>query len=85
MDRDCGPECEETLREIERFLDGELDPGLRAAVDRHLSSCNPCTQRAEFRKHLKELVASKCGLDAMPADLLSRVQALIETQAGPPG
>ena len=77
---DCGPECEETLREIERFLDGELEPVLRAVITRHLSMCTPCTDRAEFRKHLKDLIASKCAGDAIPEDLLSRVKALIDTE-----
>ena len=83
MNPDCGPECEETLREIERFLDGELEPGLRAVITRHLSACNPCTERAEFRQHVKDLIASKCVGDTMPADLLSRVKALIDTEGAP--
>ena len=29
---ECGPECEETLREIEAFLDGEVDPRSRERV-----------------------------------------------------
>jgi mycothiol system anti-sigma-R factor len=80
---DCGPECEETLREIERFLDGELEPGLRAVIALHISTCNPCTERAEFRQHVKELIASKCVGDAVPADLLARVKALIDTEGAP--
>ncbi|MBI3648376.1 MAG: mycothiol system anti-sigma-R factor [Actinobacteria bacterium] len=83
MNPDCGPECQETLRQIERFLDGELDPGIRAVIDKHLSSCSPCMERAEFRKHLKELIASKCGRDRMPADLLRRVEAMIDAQDAP--
>ncbi len=85
MDRDCGPECQETLREIARFLDGELDPSVRAAVDRHLSSCDPCLEHAEFRKHLKQLIASRCGGDSMPGELLLRVKALIEIEGSPGG
>ncbi|HEY7401740.1 MAG TPA: mycothiol system anti-sigma-R factor [Actinomycetota bacterium] len=77
---DCGPECEEALREIERFLDGELEPGLRAVVASHLSSCTPCTERAEFRRHVKELIASKCSKDAMPNDLLARVKSLLDIE-----
>ena len=80
---DCGPECEETLREIERFLDGELEPGLRAVITHHLSTCNPCTERAEFRQHVKDMIAAKCAGDVMPADLLSRVKALIDTEGAP--
>ena len=76
---DCGPECLEALREIERFLDGELDdPGMRAFVDRHLSDCNPCMERAEFRRHLKDLVGSKCREQQVPAELGDRLRSLIE-------
>jgi mycothiol system anti-sigma-R factor len=85
VDPDCGPECQEALREIERFLDGELEPGLRAFVDHHLSSCSPCTQRVEFRVHLKEMISSSCRRDSMPPDLLRRVQALLQTDLPPPG
>ena len=55
---DCGPDCLETLREIERFLDGELQGDLRSRVQEHLSGCNPCMDRAEFRRHLKAMIAS---------------------------
>lgn len=76
---DCGPECLEALREIERFLDGELeDPGMRAFVDRHLSGCSPCMERAEFRRHLKEIVGSKCRERQVPPELSERLRSLIE-------
>jgi mycothiol system anti-sigma-R factor len=85
VDPDCGPECQQTLRELERFLDGELEPGMRAVVDKHLSGCNPCTQRTEFRIHLKAMIASSCSRDAMPPELLERVQSLLQAEPPPPG
>jgi mycothiol system anti-sigma-R factor len=85
VDPDCGPECQETLRELERFLDGELEPGMRAVVDKHLSGCNSCTQRTEFRIHLKAMIASSCSRDAMPPDLLERVQSLLQAEPPPQG
>ena len=59
---DCGPECEETLRQLEGFLDRELDPSLRTKIEIHLSGCGPCTDRAEFRQNLKSLVQAKPNL-----------------------
>ena len=50
------PECTETLLEVEAFLDGEVDPALATRIRGHLGDCSPCMDRAEFRKHLKELV-----------------------------
>ena len=73
---DCGPGdpgCRETLREIQRFLDGELDDDVTAGIRVHLSGCNPCMQRTEFRRHLKVMISSKCTERAVPSELLSRI------------
>jgi mycothiol system anti-sigma-R factor len=75
---DCGPECMETLREIERLLDGELQGDVRIRVQTHLSGCNPCMDRIEFRRHLKDMIASKCTGDQPPPELFVRIRAIIE-------
>ena len=74
---DCGPLCQETLKEVERFLDGELDRVVMVRIEEHLSDCNPCMQRTEFRRHLKIMVAEKCTERAAPDDLSRKVRALI--------
>jgi len=74
---DCGPECEETLRQIEGFLDHELDPDLRSKIERHLSGCGSCTDRASFQQHLKELVGSKCAERQLPDGLKERIGQLM--------
>ena len=37
--RECGPDCTETLLEVEAFLDGEVDPALAERITNHLSDC----------------------------------------------
>ncbi len=54
------PGCMEALKEVERLLDGELEAELRIKVEKHLSGCSPCMDRAEFRRHLKVMIAAKC-------------------------
>jgi anti-sigma factor RsiW len=34
--------CDEVWREVSNYLDGEVDPTLRAAVEAHVSSCQRC-------------------------------------------
>ena len=80
---DCGVNCEETLKEIERFLDGELDPNVQGEISHHLSDCNPCMQRVEFRRTLKIMISTKCGGDAVPADLGERIRGLIREHDAP--
>jgi mycothiol system anti-sigma-R factor len=74
---DCGPECTETQREIETFLDGEVDTVLRARIELHLAECGPCTGKAEFRQHLKELVRDRCHESQVPDALAERIRALL--------
>ena len=35
--------CEEVWREISNYLDGDVDPGLRAAMEEHFRACKHCT------------------------------------------
>jgi len=82
---DGGHNCEETLVEIQRFLDGELDHTVEISIERHLTGCNPCMQRTEFRRHLKIMIASKCRGDAVPDALQTKVMDLIrdlDTRSG---
>jgi mycothiol system anti-sigma-R factor len=74
---DCGPECEETLRQIERFLDGELETSIRIQVEEHLSDCHPCTARAEFHRHLKIVIAQKAAQASVPPEVAERVRRMI--------
>jgi anti-sigma factor RsiW len=34
--------CREILAALGDYLDGDLDPGLRAELEQHLADCNPC-------------------------------------------
>lgn len=45
--------CDEALRLLAVFLDGELHEGQHAAVERHLEVCRSCYSRAEFERRLK--------------------------------
>jgi mycothiol system anti-sigma-R factor len=76
---DCGPECQETLEKIERYLDGEVDESVHVRIEHHLAGCTTCAERAEFRRHLKIMVSSKCAEHHAPADLHVRIRALIRT------
>jgi mycothiol system anti-sigma-R factor len=77
------PECEKALQDLERFLDGEIDQPQRGLLDAHLVGCTPCMERADFKRHVKELIASRCGCDEVPAGLQDRVSALLEGPTAP--
>jgi mycothiol system anti-sigma-R factor len=52
--------CSETLREVERYVDGECLRELTVKVQTHLAGCTDCNDHAEFKKHMKLLIATKC-------------------------
>jgi anti-sigma factor RsiW len=45
--------CEEALRLLASYIDGELAGGDRIDLERHLQTCRSCYSRAEFEKRLK--------------------------------
>lgn len=49
--------CEEAVRLLAEFLDGELAEDARDGVDRHLRTCRSCYSRAEFERRLKQQLA----------------------------
>lgn len=73
-------DCEKALREVERYLDGELQKAQLEEIRLHLEDCPPCTDRAEFSRHLRELIARKCGCTEaeVPDSLRARVASLLE-------
>lgn len=74
-------DCDEVLRDLEAFLDGEL-PGERAStVGEHLRACSPCLARGDFRQRLRDIVAEKCGRAVeLPADLEERVKLAVRQE-----
>lgn len=45
--------CEEALRLLATYLDGELDGAEQGDLQRHLKVCRSCYSRAEFERRLK--------------------------------
>jgi mycothiol system anti-sigma-R factor len=67
-------DCNETLRELETFLDHELDDAAREAIQAHLGGCMDCMQAFDFHAELRIVIAAKCQNDEMPAELLSKIE-----------
>jgi predicted anti-sigma-YlaC factor YlaD len=49
--------CEEALRLLALYLDGELETVEHLGVEHHLGICRSCYSRAEFERRLKAEVA----------------------------
>ena len=65
-----GTDCDAVLQQVELYLDGELGLAAYTELEVHLTGCGSCMERVEFRSALRRIVASKCGSEAVPGDLM---------------
>lgn len=47
--------CEEVWREVSNYLEGEVDPALRAAMEEHLRGCKHCTAVLDGTRNVIQL------------------------------
>jgi anti-sigma factor (TIGR02949 family) len=69
--------CEEALRRLMEFIDGELSHDERDSVEEHLSTCRSCFSRMEFERRLKERFAAIAS-DYVEMASRDRVRELIK-------
>jgi mycothiol system anti-sigma-R factor len=67
-------DCNETLDELHRFLDREVDERLRAAIQAHLAGCSDCLSAFDFHAELRMVIAMKCQGDPVPDTLIMRLE-----------
>jgi anti-sigma factor (TIGR02949 family) len=67
-------DCNDTIRELDAFLDGELPDDVRSHIHQHLDSCMDCLQAFDFHAELRQAIRRKCSNDEMPPGLLGRIE-----------
>ena len=72
-------DCNETLRELYQYLDGELSQDDRDHIAQHLDDCSPCLEAFDFEAELKQVVRNRC-VDHAPESLRRRVAEAIEAE-----
>jgi mycothiol system anti-sigma-R factor len=72
-------ECNDTLRELYQFLDGELTEDDRTHIQQHLDDCSPCLAAFDFEAELRIVVRNRC-VDTVPEALRNRIARAIEQQ-----
>jgi mycothiol system anti-sigma-R factor len=75
----CGVDCDEAVRQLYVYLDGELTDDRRHEIAEHLDYCSPCSGAAEFEAELRHIIADRCR-DRVPESLIQRVADCIEAE-----
>lgn len=67
-------DCPDAVSRLSEFLDGELDDSAFREISTHLSDCYPCGTRADFERHLREVIRIHVRTTA-PSGLVEKVRA----------
>ncbi len=51
--------CEQVLKELSNFLDGDVDPQLRAEIVEHLRQCHRCSVLADSTRKVLYVVGDE--------------------------
>ena len=70
-------QCEEVWREVSDYVDGELGPELRAAIDEHLHGCKRCTAVLDGTRNVVSLYSDERMFE-VPLGFSSRLQHRLE-------
>jgi anti-sigma factor (TIGR02949 family) len=70
--------CDDAVRHLAVFLDGELHGAPHDALEHHLEICRSCFSRAEFERRLKAEVG-RLRRDDVPASFQDRIRHLLDS------
>ena len=74
--------CGQVLKEIELYVDGELDRRRSLELAKHLRACTSCLDHADFQRRLKDVVRSKWVAET-PKGLMERIGQSIRSSEDP--
>lgn len=70
-------DCDEVMRQLFDFLDGEVDETAEHEIHHHIDECRSCFSRVEFERVLKERIRGSKD-EALPESLQKRVADLMK-------
>lgn len=73
--------CQEVIRELNEYLDGELDPTLRKGLEKHLSQCADCDIVVDTTRKTIDLYCN-CAPLPLPDDVRERLNRALAAKLG---
>lgn len=67
-------ECDDTLHDLQTYLDHELSDDDLEMVRTHLAECRNCNDAFEFHARLRATIREKCHHDELPPEFIARIE-----------
>jgi len=74
--------CEEAIKLMDGYLDGELDPMTSQKIEQHLRDCRKCEQAYEAHTALAHAISRGAPYHKAPAEVRQRVQSSLRDAVG---
>ncbi|HEV8335365.1 MAG TPA: zf-HC2 domain-containing protein [Candidatus Polarisedimenticolia bacterium] len=75
--RPAGPGCREVFGLLSDYVDGELSPETRGALEEHLGACPPCERFLKTFQKTRALCRENL-LEEMPDELRTRLHSFLK-------
>src|ERR1700704_342923 len=72
--------CEEAIRLMDGYLDGELDPITNQAIEQHLRECHNCDQAYKTHGSLIRAIGNATPYFKAPVELRERIQSSLRKE-----
>jgi hypothetical protein len=72
-------DCQQVWLEVSNYLDGEVDPALRVAIDEHIRGCKHCAAVVDGTRNILELYGDERMLE-VPLGFSHRLQQRLSRQ-----
>lgn len=76
-------DCEDVIRLLYHFVDGELTVERRERIQFHLDECLPCFEAFDFEAELRLVISQRCR-DKVPDPLRDRIAQALQAEADRP-
>ena len=73
--------CKGVIRELSNYIDGDVDPGLKTELERHLNHCEDCTMIVDQTKKSIEILCDSKPVE-LPSNVRSRLHAALREKTG---
>lgn len=77
-------DCRDVAPLVDAFVDGELEPGRRAAVAAHMLSCVQCRRLVDETRDLVQAIRAEAPYHRAPAGLAERIEGAVAAPAAAP-